>query len=487
MTPSPRAGAIAAAILLLLLAVPAASQAFTSNPVWQCRASALYSSVNGQNRVEPLVANGNPSTANNTSPDRAQCATEEAGADNLATPLGIPSSLVSAQSASARTTIEPPLGLAIDQKVTAEAKVERLALPLGGTSVVLGAGAATSQVTASCAGGQPKLDGTSSFLDLTLGGTPIDLNGLVGALQDLLSPLGVVVDAKFNEQVRQGTSLTVRAAHIKLLGGSATTPLADIVIGETKVSGDAATCDPNKQIPGLNQQVCPTGSTFNSMTGVCIITIDRNGSAVPAGTAGSGVLVVGRPFEGPAGGTVIPLVDARKRYRSPCLSGSGPKYVVVGTNGRDRITGTDRRDRILGLGGRDSLEGGRGADCVDGGTGNDRMAGGVGSDRLYGQTGNDTMTGDLDNDKMYGGKGNDKVNGGPGRDRLIGGAGRDVINAGFGADRISAGAGNDVVNIATQGPPASASCGSGRDKIRLNQKERKRLRGCETQYVLRDR
>ena len=62
-------------------------QAFTTPPVWQCRASATFASVAGKNRVEPIVANGNINTANGASPDRAQCVDSETGAGNTATQL----------------------------------------------------------------------------------------------------------------------------------------------------------------------------------------------------------------------------------------------------------------------------------------------------------------------------------------------------------------------------------------------------------------
>ncbi|WP_354702367.1 calcium-binding protein [Paraconexibacter sp. AEG42_29] len=464
----------------LLAIIPASASAFTSAPVWNCRASALYASIAGNNRVEPLVANGNSSTSGNKSADRAQCASEEAGADSLATPLGIPDSVVGAQTASAKTTIEPELGQAIDQKVTSVSRVENLKLPLGGTTVLIGVGAANSTATGVCENGQAKLEGTSSMADLTLGGVPISLNGLLGGLQQVLQPLGVLVDVKFNEQVRENGSLFVRAAHIKVLRGDGTSaPLADIVIAESKVTGDASTCDPNGQIPGLTGKICPTGSNYDSMSGFCII---------PAVVGGSGIIVVGRPFQGPSGGTVIGLAEAIKKYgRQPCLvTSSGPKYAVVGTNKADRITGTNTADRILGLGGNDSLDGGRANDCMEGNNGNDTFNGGIGDDRLLGGLGNDTMTGGLGKDNMDGGAGNDKVNGGSGADRMVGGTGADILNAGFGADRVTAGSGNDIVNVAVQGPTATVDCGSGRDKIRLNQNEKRKIRSCEISYVLAD-
>ena len=47
------------ATLAGMLVVAPAAQSFTTVPVWQCRASATFASVAGNNRVEPIVANGN--------------------------------------------------------------------------------------------------------------------------------------------------------------------------------------------------------------------------------------------------------------------------------------------------------------------------------------------------------------------------------------------------------------------------------------------
>jgi Ca2+-binding RTX toxin-like protein len=299
----------------------------------------------------------------------------------------------------------------------------------------------------------------------------------------------VLVDVKFNEQVRTAGSLIVRAAHIKLIGANAATPLLDLVIAESKIDTEQFTCDPNHQIPGLDKQICPTGATYDVMNGVCVITIDKNGNATSgSGLPGTGIIVVGRPFEGPSGGTVLPLAEAIRKYgHKLCLTGAGPKYAVIGTNKTDRITGTNGRDRILALGGNDSVDGGRGDDCIDAGSGNDHVTGGIGNDRVIGASGNDTLRGDLGNDTITGAAGNDKIAGGAGNDRLSGGTGRDILSANYGADRITAGPGNDIVNIATQGPPATANCGSGRDIIRLNPQERRRIHGCETAYILKDR
>ena len=451
--------ALSAAIGTLVL-VPSAD-AFTTLPVWQCRASPSYTAVNAGNRVEPFAANGNINTANGANPDHAQCAPAEAGAGNTATQIGIPQDLLGARTAGAITTITPELGRAIDQKATAAAKVENvtLQLPAGGT-IALGVNAASSSASTSCNGDVPKFDGTSQVAGLTLGGAPIDLDPLINAVDQLLQPLNAVIDIIPNEQIRTADSLTVRALHVKVLTASGGTSLVDAVLAESKVGANGPVCDKNAQNDGsgnpVSGQICPSGSTYDAARNVCIIAAGTGGSSL-------GEIVVGKPFQGPSGGTVLPLDVARKRFgASPCLSGSGaPKFAIVGTNGNDRITGTNIADRIIGLGGADRLDGGRGNDCIEGRSGGDNMSGG------------------LDNDKIYGSTGNDHLNGGPGADYMSAGSGNDTINAAFGRDRALGGSGRDFINIATAGPAASVDCGSGSDVARINNNEKKRNKNCE--------
>ena len=49
------------------------------------------------------------------------------------------------------------------------------------------------------------------------------------------------------------------------------------------------------------------------------------------------------------------------------------------------------------------------------------------------------------------------------------------------------GSGVDFINVATAGPAATVSCGAGRDKVRTNRNERKKIKGCETVYVFNDK
>jgi Ca2+-binding RTX toxin-like protein len=449
---------LAASAGALLSAVPSAS-AFTTQPVWQCRGSATYTSVSGQNRVEPIVANGNINTAAGANPDRAQCVDSETGAGNTATQLGISPNFVTAVTGKASTSIEPDLGKAIDQTAGAEGRVEDLGLLLAQGLPTIGVGAANSTATGKCEAGNlnPVFSGDSRVADLTLGGTPIPLDQLVTQLTNLTnSLLGAVLEIKADERISTPTSLTIRALHIKLIKG--TTPLADIVVGEAKIAAAGPVCDPSKQNDGggNGKGICPTGSELDAVNNVCVIRGSTSGSSL-------GDVVVGRPFQGPSGGTVVPIDIARKKYgNSPCLGFAGnPKFAIVGTNKADRITGTNIADRIIGLGGNDKLDGGRGNDCIEGRSGGDNMSGALGNDKLYGSTGKDHL------------------NGGPGTDYLSAGAGNDTINAAFGRDRAIGGSGRDFINIATAGPAASADCGSGNDVARINGNERKKVKGCE--------
>jgi hypothetical protein len=177
-----RHGLAGAAAIVGCLAIGGAwsASASTSNsePLWTCRGSALYASVGGQNRVEPVVADGNPDTGGGASPDYAQCADAEVGEGNLATPLGLPGYLVSAPTADASTSINPEIGPSNQQSFLAKGGVENLTLNLG-SSTTLGIGAANAEVTGACENGTPTLTGTSQAVGLTLGGSTLSLDPLL--------------------------------------------------------------------------------------------------------------------------------------------------------------------------------------------------------------------------------------------------------------------------------------------------------------------
>ncbi|HYF28364.1 MAG TPA: calcium-binding protein, partial [Baekduia sp.] len=342
-----------------------------------------------------------------------------------------------------------------------------LKLPLGSDTVVLGAAVANSTASATCAGTTPQLNGSSQLTGLTLGGTPVTLDELITRLTEALRPLGPIVEIVPNEQVRDATSLTQRALHVKVFRDAGEAPLLDVVVAESRVVAPPGVCtrpagsgtagDTDSSI-----RPCPPGSTLEPQRGVCIIRGEGpNGRDI----------IIGLPYQGPSGGRVDSLRDARQRYpNDPCVRGEGLGYVIIGTNGNDRITGTNGSDRILLLGGNDRASSGRGDDCISGGSGRDVMTGGLGDDRIYGSTGRDSM------------------NGSSGNDRLSGGSDHDTINGGYGADRAFGGSGADFINVATAGRKARVSCGTGRDKVRYNYDERATVqRDCEVRYEFRDR
>lgn len=444
----------------------AASASAAPTATWSCRGSAVEVQVASNARLAPVLS------------DRTPCADGSTGLPKTAEAVGL-APAVTAQTAYGRTSAQEPTAFPKDQRTAADAGVEGLQVKLLDGALTIGVDAARSAAGASCVAGVPTFAGTSTVAGLKINGQEVVLDGLLSSIVNPISasPLGAIVQVKLNEKITNAQGIIQRAAHVIVLPGVAGgAPLADVVIAESLV-GSSSACDPTATnnnppsgtgVPAAGTdtgndtlpQVCPDGSSLDRDRGVCVISAATSG--------GQGVVVVGRPYAGPSGGRVVSLSQARKRYRSACLKGSGPKFAIIGTNGRDRITGTNRSDRILARGGSDDVGGGRGDDCVDGGTGSDNLSGSIGKDKLYGLSGNDHL------------------NGGPGTDRLSGGSGNDTINAAFGQDRIFGGAGRDYINVATAGKPARVSCGSGPDKVRLNRNERKHVRGCETRYVLAD-
>ena len=122
------------------------------------------------------------------------------------------------------------------------------------------------------------------------------------------------------------------------------------------------------------------------------------------------------------------------------LGSGGCEPVILGTPTADELEGGNPGEVIFGLGANDRLKGRGGNDCLIGGPGSDRLLGGPGLDRLTG---------------------------GPGRDRLFGNGGRNAYDAGPGKDFV------DAVN----GRAETVRCGAGRDRARVDVKDR--VRGCE--------
>ena len=223
---------------MAVLASAALAGAAQAQPSWQCSASAVSDSVAGNPGANPVVASANPCVSNAT------------GLDNLPSPLGIPTDAVAARTSSAATVANPENEIAARQAVGAIGRVENLAvqLPPGAGTTTLGVRAANAQASATCVAGSPVLDGSSEAIGVTIGGQEVPIEQAAQQLAQQLAPLGDVVDLKFDEQVRTGSSLAVNALHLKVLS-AAGTPVLEVIAGVANVAFNGAVCDPTGQTP----------------------------------------------------------------------------------------------------------------------------------------------------------------------------------------------------------------------------------------------
>jgi Ca2+-binding RTX toxin-like protein len=445
------------------LATAGSAYAGAADQTWNCRASAAYIAIPAQDRTEPVVANGSSRTSIE-SPDRSRCADDEGQ------PVG-PGNELGLEGPVAKTTVEPNGGLAVDQSVSAKSSVVDFAPGQAGNNLVVRG--ASAEASARCTANGPALSGSSVVPVVTIGGRTLDITPLEQVVERL--PTGAIVKIRFNEQTRSGNTLTQRAVHLEVQDPAGRI-VKDVVVAEAKVTGGSEVCDRAAQQATANgsdgngssdaNEPCIRGADYVPEQNLCVITRERDGNLA---NGRERVTVVGKPFDGPSGGgrVALPGEAPKAARKSTCLKRKGVKFLVLGTKGNDRITGSNRGDVIFGLGGNDRLSGGRGNDCLVGGGGGDNLSGAQGKDTLVG------------------GKGGDNLNGGSHADRLLGGSGKDSINASYGKDRVNAGKGNDAINVATAGPKARVRCGKGRDVVRFNVNERRRIKGCERRYSIR--
>ncbi len=246
---------------MAVLATGALASAAQAQPSWQCSASAESSSLAGNPGSNPVVASANPCVSNAT------------GLNSAPASIGVPSDAVSAQTASAATIANPENEIAARQAVGAIGRVENLAvqLPPGAATTTLGVRAANAQVSATCVAGSAVLDGFSETNGLTIGGQEVPIEQAGQQLAQQLAPLGDVVDLKFDEQVRTGTSLAINAMHLKVLS-AAGTPVLEVIAGVANVAFSGKVCDPTGQTP--------TGPGVNGAN-------SANGANASANSAGS--------------------------------------------------------------------------------------------------------------------------------------------------------------------------------------------------------
>jgi Ca2+-binding RTX toxin-like protein len=430
---------LAALVVVAIGAMYFAGSAVAATTPFGCRASVSAIRNSPLPAVEPYVANK----------ALTPCATDSAGASSGSvvgpnTTGGTANAGPGGAFTFSSTSADPSAG-PVAPAATALAVLKGGSIANGTNSITM-VGPAQAQTSYACQNGAVVSSASSTL-------SAVDVNGMTvttptpGAEETVPLPGGSSLT--INEKLQSGNSLTERMVDLHPAGAG------DVVLGEAEVTQTAANpCAGTAGLTPPSLNACPAGSTLNATATQCVIVTSGAGNG-SRGANGISTIGVSRPFAGPVGGRVLALSVARKRFKSGCLSGRGPRFVVIGNNGSNRIEGTRNADRILALGGNDRVAGGGGNDCIDGGAGNDRVFGGNGNDRVFGGNGNDRISvqndsanvaGGAGRDGIFLGNGNDRVQGGAGNDRISVGRGRDTVSGDAGSDRISTGDGNDSVN-----------------------------------------
>jgi hypothetical protein len=382
----------------------------TSTP-FGCRASLLRVELGTTPAVEPSVAN----------PTETPCANDSKGVGTL----GVPAQETNAQApitvgqagAFTYSVFDPTFKTA--PGASAVASVSAVNIPTAAGTIHI-AGPIQASVSESCVNDQ-LVQNAQSNLDV------IAVNGKNMAItpgQPFNLTLADNVFIKANQKIQTPTSLTEQVLEIRLGGG------IDIVLGEARVSHAAGNpCAGTKGLPPV-LEICPKGTTLNAEHQFCFVK-DCSG----------GIIIVSRPFRGPSGGTIYANCAAKKKFHSPCLSGSGPRFILVATGVGARVEGTLYSDRILALGKFERIAGLGGNDCINGQALDQKIYDGNGKERVYafaharvaigsgnslvvgGSGGHDTITVANGNTRIYGHGGFNRIEAGLGRVRIFGGPG----------------------------------------------------------------
>ncbi|MDX6664377.1 MAG: hypothetical protein QOG68_583 [Solirubrobacteraceae bacterium] len=236
-----RRGTLVGAVIGVVVAMPAATaQADQSAPTWNCRSTvfALFGST-PQPRLEPLVANGDGTTGG----DRPACADDREGLPAVDSPAGSPLG-VHVQGAFAATSLTPAIAAARDQTAYAGTKAADVSVGTTDGQLTVTATAVRAEAAASCVDGVPKLDGSSTVVDLAVNGQALPVSDdLISQITSQIdgSPLGGVLKVLVNQKVVTADSLTVQAVRVELLSALGT-PQATVVLGEAKVAKQGDTC-----------------------------------------------------------------------------------------------------------------------------------------------------------------------------------------------------------------------------------------------------
>ncbi|HWF36413.1 MAG TPA: choice-of-anchor P family protein [Solirubrobacteraceae bacterium] len=434
-----------------VLAFAGSAAAATTTP-FGCRASTARVTLLNTLVTEPTIAN----------PNTTPCVTDTAGASTVSVPTTGSAPVVAGPVGAFTYSVFSTTG-ATAPGATAVAAVDGVTIPSpNGNIVIVGPVQATASYA--CVGGQLVPQGGSTLNLISVNG----VNNPVQPGQPTTIDLGGGSFIAVNQKVQTANSLTETVLEVHLQN------LADIVIGEAKVTQSIASpCAGTSGSPPV-LEICPPGSTLNISAQLCEIV-----------TPG-GVIIVSRPFQGPSGGTVYPTSVVAKKYPGfPCTTGPGPKFALVATKRGGRVYGTPRSDRILALGAFERVAALGGNDCVNGNGSHQTIYDGNGKDRVYGGPGFTRIGLGNGNDYVNGRRGSDWITAGNGNDTVIGGRGNSRIDVGLGRDHVFGGPGRNKIFAASNG--AKVSCGTGHHNtadVRTAAAGYARSHGCQTIRLL---
>lgn len=428
---SRRLAILALSLLCGLAFASSASAALTQTP-FGCRASVVRATLgNNSATVEPYVANK----------AETPCKTDGNGVGIASVPNTNPAAqpLLLAGPAGAFTyNAFDPTGKTAPG-AAAVASVQGVTIP-SSSGIIHIVGPVQASASYACVNNRLVANAQSNLNVITVNG----VNMPVPAGQPITIQLGGGAYIAVNQKTETSNSLTEIILRVHLPN------IADIVVGEAQVTQSKV--DPcagtSGQPPVL--EICPKGSTLDVVKQRCVI------------KACGGTIIVSRPFQGPSGGTVVALCVARKRYKSPCLTGPGPKYVLVATRQGARVEGTLYSDRIIAFGRFERIAGLGGNDCINGKAVHQKIYDGNGKERVYASAFARIAIGS-GNSLIQGGNGHDTITVANGATRIFGHGGHNHIDAGLGRVQIFGGPGPN--RIFTPSARARVNCGTGNNNI----------------------
>jgi hypothetical protein len=416
--------ALLASVLGFLALASSASAALTSTP-FGCRASLLRVTLLNNITTEPYVAN-TPTTP---------CATQNNSVNSASVPSTTHSDVTAGPAGAFTLNAFDPTGKTAPG-AAAVASVEGVTIPTASGNVyVAGPIQATAQYQ--CINDR-LVTSYQSTLDLIY---IAGVKQMVPNSEPTTFQLGGGNYVAVNQRVETDNSLTIDLVHVHLNG------IADIVVGEAKVTQDFANPCANTTGAPPVVEICPPGSTLDPGIQYCVIRI------------GGKLIIVSRPFKGPSGGTVYALSVARKKFHGPCLFGAGPKFALVAKKVGGRVEGTEQSDRILALGAYERVAGLGGNDCLDGEAGHQKLFDGNGKERVYAFAYARVAIGSGNSMVDGGAGGHDDISLGNGNTLITGHGGHNRIDAGLGKVRINAGPGPN--RVFTPSTRALVNCGTG--------------------------